>query len=127
MRQKSVSKRKLILQVPMVRIHFPPAKSRANSGTSLNSTPPNASDLPGTQFLRLRREAEKGIDLPFREQIHRLDRGVGADDPADAVDRVEPDMASHRGEERMRARPHALYADGPAPQIGNAANALPAE
>src|SRR5215831_9175398 len=34
MRRKSVSKRKLIFQVPMVRIHFPPAVSPQTFGSS---------------------------------------------------------------------------------------------
>src|SRR5271166_2910831 len=34
MRRKSVSKRKLIFQVPMVRIHFPPAVSQQTFGSS---------------------------------------------------------------------------------------------
>src|SRR5271166_6686725 len=38
MRRKSVSKRKLIFQVPMVRIHFPPAESPRTIGSAGDST-----------------------------------------------------------------------------------------
>ena len=84
-------------------------------------------DVPSAQLLRLWWEAEKGIDLPCREQLDRLDRWVGAYDPADVLDRIEPDMGSHRREEHVRARPQALHANTAALQIGDAPDVLIAE
>ena len=50
--------------------------------------------MPGAQFLRLRRKAQKGVDLSFHEQLDRLERGIG--DPVDILGGVQPDMRGHQ-------------------------------
>jgi len=44
-------------------------------------------DPPRAKFLRVRREPEVGVDLPFGEQALRL--GPGMDDPVDVLARVQ--------------------------------------
>src|SRR5262245_48899660 len=50
-------------------------------------------DVAGAQLLRLGRKTEKRVDLPLREQFHRLGRGTR--DPPDILCGIEPDMGGH--------------------------------
>jgi hypothetical protein len=82
-------------------------------------------DLAGAQFLRLGREAKKGIDLARSEQLDRLQLGV--DNEMDVGFRVEPNLGSHQRHQRVRLRADPLYADGFALQIADAADVVTAK
>src|ERR1700738_4441541 len=77
--------------------------------------------IASSQLLRLRRKPQEVIDLPFREQIQRVDRRVGAGHPANVLGGVEPDMSSHQGQQIGWTR---LEADAFALQLANASDAF---
>ena len=62
-----------------------------------------ATDLPRTQLLRLGRETQKGVGLPFREQLQGVtDR---TDHPIDVLVGVEPDLRHHHRQVEVRLEP----------------------
>ena len=75
------------------------------------------------RFLRLGRQAQKGVDLSVDEELHRLDRWL--DDPMDIFARIDADMrgdqasGTYAGASPRRRLPIAL-----ALQIGDAADLL---
>jgi hypothetical protein len=87
----------------------------------------DVADLPCTQFLRLRGETEKCVDLAGDEQLPRLDLRVG--DPADVLDRIDAHLGSHQhdGQQLMRGRPEALHPNALALQVADAADVVTGE
>ncbi len=78
--------------------------------------------MASAEILRLRRKAEERVDLAVREELDRW--GRLARDPTDVVDRVEPDMSGHDGDEHMMGRLQARHANFFALQIRDAADAF---
>ena len=60
--------------------------------------------MAGAQILRLGRKAEEAIDLALDKKRERTDLRVGAGDPANVFDRIEPDMGGHDGNKRLVRR-----------------------
>ena len=79
-------------------------------------------DLRRAQFLRLRRKAEKCVDVAARKELLGLDIGVG--DPVDVARRVKPDISGDAGEEEMRARCQRLDPNASALELDDAVDAL---
>ena len=77
--------------------------------------------MAGTQFLRLGRETEKGVDLPIGEEIQRPQFRIG--DPINVLV-IQADAGSHQDQQRRWAR---RQANALAFEIGDPANALARE
>src|SRR5215469_1539 len=78
--------------------------------------------MPGTQILRLRRKAQKRVDLPLLIKLRRLYHRV--DDPVDILCRLEPNIGRHRSRIHVLARSQALHAHALAFKVRNAADAF---
>ena len=85
-------------------------------GGLLNVDHHMAADLARAQFLRLGRKAKERIDFSFGKKF----RGGRIHYPIDVLERIEPDIGSHRREERMLLGTQALYAYLLALQVANA-------
>src|SRR5215471_8403093 len=81
-------------------------------------------EASGAQFLRLRREPEKGVDLALGEQVERPDLRIGAGDPTYVFCGIETDLKRHEAQQTGRA---PLQADAFAFQTGDAADVVPRE
>jgi hypothetical protein len=81
--------------------------------------------MSSAEILRLRRKAQDGVDLPVREKLDRCGRSAG--DPADVVDRVEPDMSRHDGHVLVLAPSQGWHADALALQVADAADRVVSE
>src|SRR5205823_3595272 len=78
-------------------------------------------DVARAQFLRLRRKADKRIDLAVGKQLHRALGRIY--DPMNLLGGIEAHISRHAADEQMRARTQVLYAYRPALQIADAADA----
>ena len=67
----------------------------------------HVTDLPGAQFLRFGRSAEKCVDLSLDKKVHRVDRR--GQNPVDIL-RVEPHVGGHAGDQHMRGQAPGLRA-----------------
>ena len=76
----------------------------------------------GALFLRLRRQAEEGIDFAFVEELRRAD--IRTLDPLDILGGIETDIGNHEAQQHIRDRRQGKYTHPPALQIGNAADAV---
>src|SRR5262249_14892258 len=85
----------------------------------------HVADLAGAQLLRLRWEAESGIDLSVGEELHRRAGGTG--DPVDILRRIEPDMRRQGGDEHVRGGAEVGHANGLASEVRDAADTFLAE
>ena len=83
-------------------------------------------DMPGAQFLRLRRKAEEGVDLAVDEQILRLAR-LGSTIQRMSFSGSSPTSAAIRLSNRCRPESEPRHADGLSLQIGDAVDAFVAE
>ena len=80
----------------------------------------DASDLPGAQLLRVRRDADERVDLPVDEKL--LFRG--ADDPLYIFARVEPDLRGHQSNVDVRGVSKARDPDSLPLEVADAADAF---
>src|SRR6516164_3816023 len=78
--------------------------------------------MPRLQYLHLRRETEKGVDLALREQVEWLKLRVG--NPADVPLGVEANLGGHQRQQRRHGQFHT---DALALQVGDAADAVVCE
>jgi hypothetical protein len=77
------------------------------------------------ELLRLRREADHGVDFARRQQLHGLVRGWGHE--CDVAAWVQPDVCGHAGHDEVMARPHARHGHGLALEVLHRADALGGE
>jgi hypothetical protein len=80
--------------------------------------------VPGADFLRLWRKAEKPVELAVDKELQRVDLGIGRRHPVDVLGRIEPHPRGHQDQQRRRA---GIEADGLALQLGDVANVVARE
>src|SRR5215831_14165921 len=85
----------------------------------------DAPDLFRAKLLRLCGESQVGIDLPFREELHRLAGTMF--DPVDVSVRIQTDVRHHAREERIRTGVQRRNGHRPSLEVAYRPDALAAQ